>query len=151
MVPGSGGEAEHAIERLDELADRIVEAMMRRAEQDSGMTVDEVQQLLVLRVREEAARANVRPRHLMGAVWRSWERHNRPPMLGEGEAYRIVDSLVDKGILQREERPGEAPIIRWGGLSLAEVEARMGGLTHDEQLFVRGVLRYLERYGGPPL
>ncbi|MHB1416005.1 MAG: hypothetical protein ACYC1C_12220, partial [Chloroflexota bacterium] len=81
----------------------------------------------------------------MRAVWQSWERHNRPPMLGEEESNRIVDSLVRKGFLQREERPGAPPVIRWGTLSPAEAEQRMSELTHEEQLFVRGILRYLQR------
>ncbi len=134
---------------LSELADRIVEALVRRAEQDPGMTLDEVQSLLVLRVRAEAAQAGVRPRELMAAVWRSWEAHNRPPILGQGESYRIVDSLVAKGILAREERAGGDPVIRWAGLSRAELEARLHTLTHEEQLFVRGIINYLERYGTP--
>lgn len=134
---------------LSELADRIVAAMVRRAEQDPGMTLDEVQQLLVLRVRAEAERIGVAPRELMTAVWRSWERHDRPPILGQRESYRIVDSLVGKGILTREERKGGETVIRWSGLSRAQVEAVLATLSHEEQLFVRGVIRYLERYGTP--
>ncbi len=134
---------------LRELADRIVEALVRRAEQDPGMTLDEVQSLLVLRVRAEAAQAGVRPRELMSAVWHAWEARDRPPILGKGESYRIVDSLVAKGILTREERAGAEPIIRWAGLSRAEVAARLHTLSHEEQLFVRGIINYLERYGAP--
>ena len=134
---------------LDSLADQIVEAMVRRAEEDSGMTMDEVQRLLVMRVQAEAARTGTPPRELMRAVWQSWERHNRPPMLGEEESNRIVDSLVRKGFLQREERPGAPPVIRWGTLSPAEAEKKMPELTHEEQLFVRGILRYLQRQSPP--
>ena len=130
---------------VDEMADRVVEAMARRAEQDTGLTVDEVQRLLLLRVRADAERAGVPPRELMSAVWRSWERHDRPPMLGVGESYRIVDSLVEKGILTREVQAGTTPVIRWAGLSREEVERRFAELSHDERLFVQGVLRYLAR------
>ena len=134
---------------IDVLADQIVEALMRRAEQDSGMTLEEVQRLLVLRVRTEAAQAGLHPRELMQAVWLAWERHNRPPMLGEAESQRIVDSLVRKGILIREEGPGGEAIIRWAGLPREQVEAISATLTHEERLFLHGVLRYLRRNGAP--
>jgi hypothetical protein len=48
-------------------ADRIVEAIARRSEQDPGMTLDQVQQLLVRRVRDEADELDIAPRALMGA------------------------------------------------------------------------------------
>src|ERR671929_1194894 len=92
--------------QIDAEASRIVEAIARRSEQDPGMTLDQVQQLLVMRVREEAERLGIRPRALMGAVWRAWERQNRPPMLGPGEAQRVVDRLVERGLLILQERPG---------------------------------------------
>lgn len=132
---------------IEKLADDIVEALVRRAEDDPGMSFDDVQRLLVLRVRTEARQSGVGSRALMSAVWHAWERRNRPSILGEGESYRIVDGLVAKGILVREDRPNSTPVIRWGGLTQAEVEARLDTLTHEEQLFVRGVLRYLEKYG----
>jgi hypothetical protein len=136
---------EHTSLAIDDLADRIVQALARRAEQDTGLTVDEVQHLLVLRVRADAERAGVSPRTLMGAVWRSWERHQRPPMLGTGESYRIIDSLVEKGILTREDQAGDTPVIKWAGLTQDEVQEKYAGLSHEERLFVQGVLRYLAR------
>src|SRR3954452_22485827 len=90
-------------------ADRIVEAIAHRSEQDAGLTLDQVQQLLVLRVREEAERLGIRPRALMGAVWRAWERHNHPPMLGPSEAQRVVERLTQRGLLRLQARPGADP------------------------------------------
>jgi hypothetical protein len=135
--------------QMVEIADRIVAALVKRAEQDSGLTLDAVQRLLMLRVREEAVQAGVPPRELMSAVWRSWERHNRPAMLGDKESLRIVERLVEKGLLLREDQPGEPPIIRWSGLSGDELEERLDSLDHEERLFVRGVIEYLRRAGSP--
>jgi hypothetical protein len=131
--------------RLQELADKIVLALAERAERDTGLSVEQVQKLLALRVQNDARAAGVSPRDLMSAVWRSWQRHDQPPMLGERESWQIVDSLVAKGFLTREETGGDQPVIRWSGLSAEEVELRLAELNHDEQLFVRGVLRYLAR------
>ncbi len=143
---GQDGEATE----LQRLADRIVAALAERAERDAGPTVEQVQRLLVLRVRSDAQAAGVSPRELMSAVWRSWLRHDQPPMLGEHESWQIVDSLVEKGFLMREETGGGTPVIRWSGLSPEEVERRSSELSHDERLFVRGVLRFLARpHSGP--
>src|SRR5437763_12942118 len=103
-------------EAIQAEADRIVEAIARRSEQDAGLTLDQVQQLLVLRVREEAERLGIRARALMGAVWRAWERQNRPPMLGPTEAQRVVDRLVEHGLLRLQERPGADPTLLRCGL-----------------------------------
>lgn len=128
-------------------ADRIVAAIARRSEQDVGMTLDQVQQLLVLRVRDEAERLGIGPRALMGAVWRAWERQNRPPMLGPTEAQRILDRLVERGLLRRRDLPGGEPAFVWCGLQgealderLAEIEPP---LDHEERLFVEGIRRHL--------
>jgi hypothetical protein len=134
----------------DRLADDIVTALIHRAEQDPGMSLDEVQRLLVLRVREQAEANGLRPRELMGAVWRAWERYGRPPILGTNESEPIVASLVAKGILARGELPGAPPVLRWGELTRSQVEERLSELTHEEQLFVRGILSYLDRFGNGP-
>ena len=128
-------------------ADRIVEAIALRSEQDAGLTLDQVQQLLMLRVREEAERLGIRPRALMGAVWRAWERQNRPPMLGPSEAQRVVDRLVERGLLRLQERPGSEPTLVWCGLDGEALEAFIAGmappLDHEERLFVEGIRRHL--------
>lgn len=135
---------------LEALAERIVAAMVKRAEQDPGMTFDQVQRLLVLRVRQEAEEAGVRPRELMGAVWRAWERHNRPPMLGDAETDRIIQRLVEKGILRREQRADGTSIVLWAGLTGEDLEARLRTLDHEEHLFVRAIIQYFQRYGTGP-
>jgi len=124
-------------------ADRIVEAIARRSEQDAGLTLDQVQQLLVLRVREEAERLGIRPRALMGAVWRAWERQNRPPMLGPGEAQRVIDRLVDRGLLQHQQREGAEPTLVWVGATDAALAEMEPPLSHEELLFVEGIKRHL--------
>jgi hypothetical protein len=134
-------------ERIATEADRIVEAIAHRSEQDAGLTLDQVQQLLVLRVREEAERLGIRPRALMGAVWRAWERQNRPPMLGPSEAQRVVDRLVERGLLRVQERPGGEPALLWCGLQGEALERFLASmeppLDHEEQLFVEGIRRHL--------
>src|SRR5919201_5996274 len=101
--------------QIDAEAGRIVAAIALRSEQDPGMTLDQVQQLLILRVREEAERLGIRPRALMGAVWRAWERQNRPPMLGPNEARRVIERLVGRGLLILHQRTdGETNVIGGG-------------------------------------
>ncbi|MHB1130798.1 MAG: hypothetical protein ACYC4L_00215 [Chloroflexota bacterium] len=135
---------------VEDVADRIVEALMRRAAADAGLTVEQVQRLLVLRVQADAESHGLATTELMAAVWQSWERHDRPPMLGQGESYRIVGGLVRKGILALDEGQDGVPAVRWGSLSRAEVEQRFDELSHDERLFLLGVLRYLKRIGAAP-
>src|SRR5438046_10176704 len=97
------------------------------------MTLDQVQQLLVLRVREEAERLGIRPRALMGAVWRAWERQNRPPMLGPTEAQRVIDRLIERGLLAAQARPGGASALVWTGAS-EEARADLAPpLSHGER------------------
>jgi hypothetical protein len=128
-------------------AERIVDAIARRSEQDAGMTLDQVQQLLVLRVREEAERLGVRPRALMGAVWRAWEQQNRPPMLGPNEAQRVLDRLVERGLLLRRDLPGGEQTFAWCGLFGEALEEKLASfdppLDHEERLFVEGIRRHL--------
>ena len=130
---------------VEELAARIVAALIKRAEQDAGLSVEQVQQLLLLRVKADAEKNGLAPRVLMAAVWRVWEQHDRPPMLGEQESERIVDGLVRKGILTRGRSADGAAVVGWGGLSGREVERRLPALNHDERLFVLGILRLLRR------
>ena len=126
-------------------AERIVEAIGRRSAQDPGMTLDQIQQLLVLRVREEAERLGVRPRALMGAVWRAWERQDKPPLLGDGEARRVIDRLAARGLLAVRERPGTEVAIIWCGLEGEELAERLASLDppldHEERLFVESIQR----------
>ena len=129
--------------QIDAEAGRIVEAIARRSEQDPGMTLDQVQQLLVLRVREEAERLGIRPRALMGAVWRAWERQNRPPMLGPTEAQRVIDRLVERGLLALQERPGAEPTLVWTGISVEGLARLEPPLSHEERLFIEGIRRHL--------
>jgi len=128
-------------------AERIVDAIARRSEQDSGMTVDQVQQLLVMRVREEAQRLGIRPRALMGAVWRAWEQRSRPPLIGPNEARRVIDRLAGRGLLILQPRPDGEPNVLWCGLSDAELEERLRDmdppLDHEERLFLEGIRRHL--------
>jgi hypothetical protein len=129
--------------QIDAEASRIVEAIARRSEQDPGMTLDQVQQLLVLRVREEAERLGIKPRALMGAVWRAWERQNRPPMLGPSEAQRVIDRLVERGLLALQPRPGSDPALVWTGVSEEQLASIEPPLSHEERLFVEGIRRHL--------
>ncbi len=128
--------------------DRIVQAIALRSEQDSGMSIDQVQQLLVLRVREEAEQLGVRPRALMGAVWRAWERHNWPPLLGHSETRRVLERLIERGLLTMHERLGAEPVVLWCGLdgeALAEKLAALDPpLDHEEVLFLEGIRRHLQ-------
>jgi len=130
-------------------AERIVEAIGRRSEQDSGMTLDQVQQLLVRRVRDEAESLGIRPRQLMGAVWRAWESRDRPPLLGPTETRRVVERLAARGLLILQPRPeGGDPNVLWCGLSGEELEARLATmdppLDHEERLFLEGIRRHLD-------
>jgi hypothetical protein len=129
--------------QIDAEAGRIVAAIALRSEQDPGMTLDQVQQLLILRVREEAERLGIRPRALMGAVWRAWERQNRPPMLGQGEAQRVIDRLIERGLLAMQERPGAEPTLVWTGVSEQALASLDPPLSHEERLFVEGIRRHL--------
>lgn len=133
--------------RVASEAERIVEAIARRSEQDPGMTLDQVQQLLVLRVREEAERLGIRPRTLMGAVWRAWESRERPPLLGPSEARRVIERLAERGLLTIRQQPGGEPAVLWCGLSGTELEARLETmdppLDHEERLFLEGIRRHL--------
>jgi hypothetical protein len=123
-------------------AERIVEAIGRRSSQDPGMTLDQVQQLLIRRVRDEAQQLGVGPRQLMGAVWRAWERRERPPLLGPTER------LAERGLLILRERPGGEPSVLWCGLSGEQLQQRLATmdppLDHEEQLFLEGIRRHLE-------
>ena len=128
--------------------DRIVQAIAVRSDQDSGMSIDQVQQLLVLRVREEAEQLGVRPRALMGAVWRAWERHNRPPLLGQTETRRVLDRLIERGLLTIEEHQGKEPIVLWCGLEGEALQEKLASLEpaldHEEELFLEGIRRHLQ-------
>jgi hypothetical protein len=129
-------------------AERIVEAIGRRSQQDPGMTLDQVQQLLVRRVRDEAEQLGIGPRQLMGAVWRAWERQDRPPLLGPSEARRVVERLAARGLLVLQERPeGGEPNVLWCGLNEQQLEERLAlmdpPLDHEEQLFLEGIRRHL--------
>ena len=130
-------------------AERIVAAIGRRSEQDPGMTLDQVQQLLVRRVRDEAEQLGIGPRQLMGAVWRAWERQDRPPLLGPTETRRVVQRLVARGLLVLQERPdGGEPNVLWCGLSEPQLQARLAEmhppLDHEERLFLEGIRRHLQ-------
>lgn len=128
--------------------DRIVQAIAVRSEQDSGMSIDQVQQLLVLRVREEAEHLGVRPRALMGAVWRAWERHNRPPLLGHSETRRVLERLIERGLLTMIEHPGIEPVVLWCGLAGEALQEKLAALNppldHEEKLFLEGIRRHLQ-------
>ncbi|HZQ98453.1 MAG TPA: hypothetical protein VFC93_06520 [Chloroflexota bacterium] len=129
-------------------AERIVEAIARRSEQDPGMTLDQVQQLLIRRVRDEAEALGIRPRMLMGAVWRAWERRERPPLLGPTETRRVLERLAERGLLVLKERPGGEPAVLWCGLSGEQLRERLAAmdppLDHEERLFLEGIRRHLE-------
>lgn len=129
-------------------AERIVEAIGRRSVQDPGMTLDQIQQLLVRRVRDEAEELGVRPRQLMGAVWRAWEQRDRPPLLGPSETRRVVERLAARGLLILQERPGGGdPNVLWCGDEEAELNERLASmdppLDHEESLFLEGIRRHL--------
>src|SRR5919201_4819237 len=132
--------------QIDAEAGRIVAAIALRSEQDPGMTLDQAQQLLVMRVREEAQRLGIRPRALMGAVWRAWERQSRPPLLGPNETRRVIERLVGRGLLILQPRPDGEPNVLWCGLSDAELEQWLGELDpppdHEERLFIEGIRRH---------
>jgi len=129
--------------QIDAEAGRIVAAIALRSEQDPGMTLDQVQQLLVMRVREEAERLGIRPRALMGAVWRAWERQNRPPMLGPTEAQRVIDRLIERGLLAAQARPDGESALVWTGASEEALAEPDPPLSHEERLFVEGIRRHL--------
>jgi hypothetical protein len=122
---------------------RIVDAIARRSQQDPGMTVDQVQQLLVLRVREEADRLGVRPRALMGAVWHAWEAQSRPPLLGPTETRRVIERLAERGLLVIDATGN----VHWCGLSDDELKQRLRvlepPLDHEESLFLEGIRRHM--------
>jgi hypothetical protein len=124
-------------------ATRIVAAIARRSEQDPGMTIDQVQQLLVMRVREEAERLGIRPRALMGAVWRAWEARSRPPLLGPTETRRVLERLASRGLLIIDQGGN----VHWCGLSDEELEQRLRRLEppldHEESLFLEGIRRHM--------
>lgn len=128
--------------------DRIVQAIAVRSDQDSGMSIDQVQQLLVLRVREEAEQLGVRPRALMGAVWHAWERHNRPPLLGQSETRRVLDRLIERGLLTVDERQENDPVVLWCGLEGEALQEKLTSLDppldHEETLFLEGIRRHLQ-------
>ena len=129
-------------------AARIVEAIARRSEQDPGMTLDQVQQLLIRRVRDEANELGVGARLLMGAVWRAWEQRERPPLLGPTETRRVIERLAERGLLVLKERPGDEPSVLWCGLSGDQLRERLAEmdppLDHEEKLFLEGIRRHLE-------
>jgi hypothetical protein len=129
-------------------AELIVEAIGRRSAQDPGMTLDQIQQLLVRRVRDEAEELGVRPRALMGAVWRAWESRDRPPLLGDGEARRVIDRLALRGLLTVRDRPGAEPSVVWCGLRGRQLDELLASLDppldHEERLFVEGIRRHLD-------
>lgn len=111
------------------------------------MSIDQVQNLLVMRVREEAASLGIRPRALMAAVWRAWERMNRPPLLGATETRAVLERLAARGLLELRPTPDGDPSVLWSGLSDEEVARRVAGmdppLSHDEALFLEGIKRHL--------
>src|SRR5438067_10890665 len=117
-------------------AERIVDAIARRSDQDPGMTIDQVQHLLIRRVRDEARALGVRPRMLMGAVWRAWEQRERPPLLGPTETRRVIERLAERGLLVLTERDGGEPSVLWCGLSGEELRRRLAEmeppLDHEE-------------------
>src|SRR5579884_2427550 len=129
-------------------AERIVEAIGRRSSQDPGMTLDQVQQLLIRRVRDEAQELGIRPRQLMGAVWRAWEQRERPPLLGPTETRRVIERLAERGLLILHDRRNGEPAVLWCGLSGDELRQRLAEmdppLDHEEQLFLEGIRRHLE-------
>ena len=94
-------------------------------------------------MREEAERLGIRPRALMGAVWRAWERQNRPPMLGPSEAQRVIDRLIERGLLALQERPGAEPTLVWTGASEEALTNLDPPLSHEERLFVESIRRHL--------
>src|SRR5262245_42554485 len=112
------------------------------------MTLDQVQQLLVRRVRDEAEQLGIGPRQLMGAVWRAWEAHNRPPLLGPSEARRVVERLAERGLLILRPRPDGEPAVLWCGLSGEALQRKLAELDppldHEEKLFLEGIRRHLE-------
>jgi hypothetical protein len=135
-------------EAIRQHAERIVEAIARRSEQDPGMTLDQVQQLLVRRVRDEAEELGIGPRQLMGAVWRAWESRDRPPLLGPTETRRVVERLAARGLLILQPRAdGGEPNVLWCGLGEEELRARLAEmdppLDHEERLFLEGIRRHL--------
>jgi hypothetical protein len=125
----------------------IVAAIARRSEQDSGMTFDQVQSLLVRRVQDEASRLGVKPRALMGAVWRIWESESRAPILGEAETARLIERLVERDLLRFVARNGAEPALVWCGLDGEALEAHLATLDppldHAERLLVESVRRHL--------
>jgi hypothetical protein len=127
----------------EQLADRIVEAIARRSEQDPGMTLEQVQSLLVTRVRAESEALSIPPRTLMGYVWRAWERHNRPPMLGPSEVSRVMRRLEEKGLVRLVETADAQPHLIWTGVTGQDLSNRLADLDHEERLFVRAIIRHL--------
>lgn len=135
-------------EEIARQAEQIVDAIAERSRQDPGMTLDQVQQLLVLRVREAAERLGIRPRALMGAVWRGWEQASRPPILGPGETRRVIARLAARGLLVVQERADAEPAVLWCGLTGDALDRRLAALDppldHEERLFVESIRRHLE-------
>lgn len=136
------------VDQIQALAGRIVEAIARRSEQDPGMSLDQVQSLLVARVRSEAEAHGVRPRELMGYVWRAWEAHNKPPLLGPTEVERVMRRLVEKGLVRLVERPGAEAQLVWTGGSETDLTEKMADLDHEERLFVQAIIRHLRARAG---
>ncbi len=132
---------------VQEHAERIVEAIARRSAQDAGLSIEQVQNLLVLRVREEAEQLGIRPRALMGAVWRAWEKRDRPPLLGPSETMRVLERLAERGLLTMRRQGEGDPQVIWCGLPDDQVDARLAQmdppLSHEERLFVEGIRRHL--------
>jgi hypothetical protein len=64
-------------------------------------------------------------------------------MLGPTEAQRVIDRLIERGLLAAQARPDGESALVWTGASeeaLAELDPP---LSHEERLFVEGIRRHL--------